>query len=80
MENRKEKPRKSDTSPALLASLKHLADIPELAFNSTNQLITLSNLETQEYIEVNQAFLDTTGYSKEEISARPPRISSYMLI
>ncbi len=67
MENRKEKPRKSDSSPSFTASLKHLADIPELAFNSTNQLITLSNLETQQYIEVNQAFLDTTGYSKEEI-------------
>ncbi|MDZ7636589.1 MAG: PAS domain-containing protein [Bacteroidales bacterium] len=38
-----------------------------MAFNSTNQLITLSNLETQQYIEVNQAFLDTTGYSKEDI-------------
>lgn len=49
------------------ASLKLLSDIPELAFNTTNQLITLSNLETQEYIEVNQAFLDTTGYSREEI-------------
>ena len=67
MENRKEKHRKSDSSPSFTASLKHLADIPELAFNSTNQLITLSNLETQQYIEVNQAFLDTTGYSKEEI-------------
>ena len=48
-------------------SLKLLAEIPELAFNTTNQLITLSNLESQEYIEVNQAFLDTTGYTKEEI-------------
>ena len=67
MEKRKEKVTESETSPAYLASLKHLADIPELAFNSTNQLITLSNLETQKYIEVNQAFLDITGYSKEEI-------------
>ncbi len=67
METRKEKTRKSDPQPAFVVSLKHLADIPELAFNTTNQLITLSNLETQQYIEVNQAFLDTTGYSKEEI-------------
>jgi len=67
MEKRKEKVTESETSPAYLASLKHLADIPELAFNSTNQLITLSNLETQKYIEVNQAFLDITGFSKEEI-------------
>ncbi|MRR19577.1 PAS domain S-box protein [bacterium] len=67
MENRKEKTRKSDNSSVFPASLKHLADIPELAFNSTNQLITLSNLETQQYIEVNQAFLDTTGYTREEI-------------
>ncbi|MBE0673662.1 MAG: PAS domain S-box protein, partial [Bacteroidales bacterium] len=67
MENRKEKPRESDPSPVFPASLKTLSDIPGLAFNSTNQLITLSNLETQQYIEVNQAFLDSTGYSKEEI-------------
>jgi PAS domain S-box-containing protein len=67
MENRTEKTRNTDPSPAFLASLKHLADIPELAFNTTNQLITLSNLETQQYIEVNQAFLDVTGYRKDEI-------------
>ncbi len=67
MENRKEKRKETDPSPAFLDSLKHLTDIPELAFNSTNQLITLSNIETQEYIEVNQAFLDTTGYKREEI-------------
>jgi PAS domain S-box-containing protein len=67
MEKKKEKVNDEETSPSYLTSLKRLADIPELAFNSTNQLITLSNLETQKYIEVNQAFLDTTGYSKEEI-------------
>ena len=67
MESRKEKIKETGPSPAFLDSLKHLTDIPELAFNSTNQLITLSNLETQEYIEVNQAFLDTTGYKREEI-------------
>jgi len=67
MENRTEKTRDTDPSPAFLASLKHLADIPELAFNTTNQLITLSNLETQQYIEVNLAFLDVTGYRKEDI-------------
>jgi PAS domain S-box-containing protein len=67
MEKRKVTVNESGNSPAYLTSLKHLADIPELAFNSTNQLITLSNLETQKYIEVNQAFLDTTGYSKEDI-------------
>ncbi len=52
---------------AHLTSLAQLSDIPELAFNSTNQLITLSNLETGSYIEVNQAFLDTTGYRREEV-------------
>jgi len=67
MEKTKEIINSSDPSTPNLASLKHLADIPELAFNSTNQLITLSDLETQKYIEVNQAFLDITGYSKEEI-------------
>jgi PAS domain S-box-containing protein len=70
MENHKVKRKDNDPSPAFLDSLKHLTDIPELAFNSTNQLITLSNLETQEYIEVNQAFLDTTGYKREEIIGR----------
>src|SRR5512137_660806 len=70
MESRKEKIKETGPSPAFLDSLKHLTDIPELAFNSTNQLITLSNLETQEYIEVNQAFLDTTGYKREEIIGR----------
>jgi PAS domain S-box-containing protein len=67
METRKEKRKETDASPAFLDSLRHLTDIPELAFNSTNQLITLSNLETMEYIEVNQAFLDTTGYKREEV-------------
>jgi len=67
MDKRKEKVNDPDPSPEYLTSLRHLADIPELAFNSTNQLITLSNLETQKYIEVNQAFLDTTGYKKEDI-------------
>ncbi|HSO77100.1 MAG TPA: PAS domain S-box protein [Bacteroidales bacterium] len=42
-------------------------EIPALAFNSTNQLITLSTLETGVYVEVNQAFLDTLGYKREEI-------------
>ncbi|MEZ5019520.1 MAG: PAS domain S-box protein [Bacteroidales bacterium] len=67
MEKRKEPVNEPENSPEYLTSLKHLADIPELAFNSTNQLITLSNLETQKYIEVNQAFLETTGYRKEDI-------------
>jgi PAS domain S-box-containing protein len=67
MEKTKEITNDYDNTPSFLTSLKHLADIPELAFNSTNQLITLSDLETEKYIEVNQAFLDTTGYSKEEI-------------
>lgn len=59
--------KESEITTASEVSLKLLAEIPELAFNTTNQLITLSNLESQEYIEVNQAFLDTTGYTKEEI-------------
>jgi PAS domain S-box-containing protein len=67
MEKRKERVTDPEESPAYLTALKHLADIPELAFNTTNQLITLSNLETQKYIEVNQAFLETTGYSREDI-------------
>ncbi len=67
MEKRKESVNEPEHSAEYLTSLKYLAEIPELAFNSTNQLITLSNLETQKYIEVNQAFLDTTGYRKEEI-------------
>jgi PAS domain S-box-containing protein len=67
MEKRKDPVNEPENSPEYLTSLRHLAEIPELAFNSTNQLITLSNLETQKYIEVNQAFLDTTGYRKEDI-------------
>jgi PAS domain S-box-containing protein len=67
MEHQKEKTKEATPSPAYIASLRHLADIPELAFNTTNQLITLSNLETQKYIEVNRAFLETTGYSRDEI-------------
>ena len=59
--------KESEITTTSEVSLKLLAEIPELAFNTTNQLITLSNLESQEYIEVNQAFLDTTGYTKEEI-------------
>ncbi|MDX9903453.1 MAG: PAS domain S-box protein [Bacteroidales bacterium] len=67
MEKRKEKTRNTDSLSDFPASLNLPADIPELAFNSTNQLITVSNLETQQYIEVNQAFLETTGYSREDI-------------
>ena len=67
MEKRKESVNEPEHSTEYLTYQRHLAEIPELAFNSTNQMITLSNLETQKYIEVNQAFLDTTGYSKEEI-------------
>jgi len=67
MEKRKEPVNEPEHSTEYLTSLRHLAEIPELAFNSTNQLITLSNLETQKYIEVNQAFLETTGYRKDEI-------------
>ena len=67
MEKRKETVNNPEGTPDYLASLKHLAEIPELAFNTTNQLITLSNLETQKYIEVNQAFLETTGYTREDI-------------
>lgn len=65
--SRKEPVNEPEHSEEYLTSLRNLAEIPELAFNSTNQLITLSNLETQKYIEVNQAFLDTTGYRREEI-------------
>ena len=39
----------------------------ELAIDSTNQLITLSDLETEAYVEVNKAFLDTLGYTREDI-------------
>lgn len=67
MEKRKEPVIEPEHSEEYLTSLKNLAEIPELVFNSTNQLITLSNLETQKYVEVNQAFLDATGYRKEEI-------------
>lgn len=38
-----------------------------LSADYTNQLITLSNLETEEYVEVNQSFLDALGYTREEV-------------
>jgi PAS domain S-box-containing protein len=37
------------------------------SINSTNQLIALSNLETGEYVDVNQAFLSVLGYTREEV-------------
>jgi len=37
------------------------------SINSTNQLIALSNLETGEYVDVNQAFLNVLGYTREEV-------------
>jgi PAS domain S-box-containing protein len=40
------------------------------SINSTNQLIALSNLETGEYVDVNQAFLNVLGYKREEIIGR----------
>ncbi len=67
MDKNKSTGSKSGASQSHLTSLAHLSDIPELAFNSTNQLITLSNLETEKYIEVNQAFLEATGYRREEV-------------
>lgn len=67
MDERDKKVSGQETVQGKISTPDHLADIPSLAFNSTNQLITLSNLETQKYIAVNKAFLDTTGYSREEI-------------
>ncbi|MCK7533187.1 MAG: hypothetical protein MZV63_20195 [Marinilabiliales bacterium] len=59
MEKRTEKTLDPDLSSGSADSIAQLSDIPEIAFNATNQLISLSNIETQEYIDVNQAFLDT---------------------
>ncbi len=67
MEKRTEKTLDPDLSSGSADSIAQLSDIPEIAFNATNQLISLSNIETQEYIDVNQAFLDTLGYKREEI-------------
>jgi PAS domain S-box-containing protein len=67
MEKRTEKTLDPALSSGSADSIAQLSDIPEIAFNATNQLISLSNMETQEYIDVNQAFLDTLGYKREEI-------------
>lgn len=40
------------------------------SINSANQLIALSNLETGTYVDVNQAFLNSLEYSKEEVIGR----------
>src|SRR5665648_247134 len=66
-EEMKEERRNDEKSRKIVSSLDPSSDVSDLAFNSTNQLITLSNLVTGEYVEVNQAFLDTLGYRKEEI-------------
>ncbi|MCI0523446.1 MAG: PAS domain S-box protein, partial [Bacteroidales bacterium] len=70
MKNRSENTQNPDLSSGFLDSIAQLSDVPEIAFNATNQLISLSNIETLEYIDVNQAFLDTLGYKREEIIGR----------
>lgn len=70
MDNQTINSEQENSATNFIHAIHSLADIPEIAFNSTNQLIAISNLETEEYIEVNQAFLDTLGYSREEIVGR----------
>ncbi|MCJ7820204.1 MAG: PAS domain S-box protein, partial [Bacteroidales bacterium] len=67
VEDMKEESRRNGNLNRIISSIDPSSDVSDLAFNSTNQLITLSNLVTGEYVEVNQAFLDTLGYRKEEI-------------
>ncbi len=40
------------------------------AFQSSPDMITLINLKTNEYIEVNDSFLSTTGYTRKELSGK----------
>ncbi len=40
------------------------------AFNNSPVWVILSNLETGRYIEVNQTFLDTMGYTRDEVIGR----------
>ena len=67
IDNQENEQKNTDFPVGQHISLDNLTDIPGLAFDSTNQLITLSNIETGEYVEANKAFLDTLGYSREEI-------------
>lgn len=42
-------------------------EILKRAFNSTSQLMAVSNLETGVYEDVNEAFLTTLGYAREDV-------------
>jgi len=37
------------------------------AFHSSPDMLTIINLDTGEYVEVNESFINTTGYSREEL-------------
>jgi len=59
--------------PALFGVSKDVTEIRDneekfrRAFNNSASLMAISKIEEGRFIEVNQAFIDTTGYTREEI-------------
>jgi PAS domain S-box-containing protein len=48
-------------------------DIILRAFHTTSQMLALSKLNTGAFVNVNKAFLDILGYSKEEVIGQTPQ-------
>ncbi|MFT7219777.1 MAG: two-component system cell cycle sensor histidine kinase/response regulator CckA [Candidatus Azotimanducaceae bacterium] len=55
---------------AVLEKLRTSERLLQAAFNSTSSLCTITNLETGEFIDVNDAWTKTTGWSKKEAIGR----------
>lgn len=52
---------------AMLEKLKRSEQLLHAAFNSTGTICSITDLDTGEYIEVNDAWVNTTGWQREEI-------------
>jgi PAS domain S-box-containing protein len=48
-----------------------------LAFHSSPQMITITNLKTDKFVDVNESFLRTTGYSREDFFNHPASQSRF---
>jgi PAS domain S-box-containing protein len=52
-------------------ALKESEEKFSMAFRSSPEMIAIANMRTGQYTEVNDSYLNTTGYSREEIVGHP---------
>jgi PAS domain S-box-containing protein len=52
-------------------TLKESEEKYSVAFRSSPMIVTIIDLESYSYIEVNDSFIDATGYTREELIGRP---------